>query len=64
MSVECCRFAGQTVSGKTVVLVTIYLPKKDEGESGGESPMCRMVVNCEKIVIGSMLLQELKEALK
>ncbi len=53
------RFAGQLVSSQTLVLVSIQLAKSGEGE-----PESRIVVNCEKMVIGSLLLQELKEALK
>jgi len=55
------RFAGQSSSSGTLVLVTIYLAKDP---SSGDSANSRLVVNCEKMVIGSMLLQELKEALK
>jgi hypothetical protein len=54
------RFAGQSLSSQTLVLVTIHLT---EGESDEDIP-ARLVVNCDKMVIGSILLQELKEALK
>lgn len=47
------RFASQTLSSKSLVLVTVQL---------GESP--KLGVSCEKMIIGSMLLAELKEALK
>lgn len=63
------RFAGQTLASQTLVLVTIHLSEGKEGESAGSGDAdnietARIVVNCDKIVIGSMLLQELKEALK
>ncbi|KAK4023361.1 hypothetical protein OUZ56_008777 [Daphnia magna] len=47
------RFAGQTLSSKSLVLVTIMI---------GANP--KLTVCCEKMIIGSMLLAELKEALK
>jgi len=46
------RFAGQTVSGKSLVLVTL-----DQGKS-------QLQVSCEKMVIGSMLSREIKAALE
>ncbi|KAK5639081.1 hypothetical protein RI129_011573 [Pyrocoelia pectoralis] len=48
------RFAGQTLSSSLLVLITTSL--KDE-------QIC-ITINCEKIVIGSMLLNELKTAIK
>jgi len=57
------RFAGQSLSTQTLILLTIHL--SEEEQPSGDSPLSiRIVVNCDKIVIGSMLLQELKEALK
>ncbi|KAK4311786.1 hypothetical protein Pmani_016742 [Petrolisthes manimaculis] len=50
------KFGGQTASGKALVLVSITLP-----ENGGESSV---TVNCEKMVISSMLLKEFQSALK
>ena len=47
------RYAGQTLSSKSLVLVTITI---------GENP--KLTVNCEKMIIGSMLSAELKDALK
>ena len=47
------RFAGQTLSSKSLVLVTILI--------GANS---KLTVSCEKMIIGSMLLAELKETLK
>nr|CAH0100612.1 unnamed protein product [Daphnia galeata] len=47
------RFAGQTLTSKSLVLVTILV---------GTNP--KLTVCCEKMIIGSMLLAELKEALK
>lgn len=61
------RFAGQSLSSQTLVLVTIHLPEKDGTalvEDEDIPVAARIVVNCDKIVIGSMLAQELKEALK
>lgn len=49
------RFAGQTLSSKSLVLVTVQL---DE-----ESKTANIIVNCEKMVVGSMLLNEIKTAL-
>jgi hypothetical protein len=49
------RFAGQTLSSKSLVLVTI---KTLENEKANVS------VNCEKMVIGSMLLNEIKSFLR
>jgi AP-3 complex subunit beta len=49
------HFAGETVSLKNLVLITIVL-------NGSENVI--ISVNCEKIVIGSMLLNEIKAALK
>lgn len=46
------RFAGQTLSTRSLVLITVRT-----GESAS------LTINCEKMVIGSMLLKELKEAL-
>lgn len=50
------RFGGQTASGKALVLVSVFL-----SESGQESSV---TVNCEKMVISSMLLKEIQSALK
>ncbi|XP_042226340.1 AP-3 complex subunit beta-2-like isoform X3 [Homarus americanus] len=50
------KFGGQTASGKALVLVSLSLPQ-DEQES-------TISVNCEKMVISSMLLKEIKSALK
>ncbi|CAN8027190.1 unnamed protein product [Ixodes persulcatus] len=49
------RFAGQTLASASLVLVSIQL---SDGACKGS-----LTVNCEKMVIGSMLLKELKEAL-
>jgi len=37
---------------------------EEENISQNEDFPARVVVNCEKMVVGSILLQELKEALK
>jgi len=47
------RFAGQTLSSKALVLATIQLGDK-----------AKLTVCCEKMIIGSILLTELKEAFK
>lgn len=49
------RFAGQTYTDGVAVLVTIQLTN--------ETRECRVVVNCEKMVIGSMLVKEIKTLL-
>lgn len=48
------RFAAQTLSSKVLVLLSVR--PLDNGKAG-------LVVNCEKMVIGSMLLKEIKLAL-
>lgn len=54
-SVENTRhFAGQTLSSQSLVLVTI--------EIGDEK--ATVMINCEKMVVGSMLLNEIKAALR
>ncbi|KAG0715239.1 AP-3 complex subunit beta-1 [Chionoecetes opilio] len=50
------KFGGQTASGKTLVLVSVLL-----SESGQES--C-VTVNCEKMVISSMLLKDIQASMK
>lgn len=49
------NFAGHTMKSKSLVLVTIAI---------SDSCKATITVNCEKMVIGSMLLNELKESLK
>lgn len=49
------RFAAQTLASKSLVLVMIKLLDDDQME---------LCVNCEKMVIGSILLNELKSNLK
>lgn len=49
-------FAGQTMSSKSLVLISV------EQTSNGNT--ISLTVNCEKMVIGSMLLNEIKAALK
>ena len=48
------RFASKTISSGVDTLVTVKL--KNDGKAA-------VVVNCEKMVIGSMLLKELKTSL-
>jgi hypothetical protein len=49
------RFAGRTLSSKSLVLVTITMLENDQAN---------ISVNCEKMVIGSMLLNEIKSHLR
>lgn len=49
------RFAGQTLSSKSLVLVVIKMLQETN---------INLIVSCEKIVIGSMLLNEVKGHLK
>lgn len=50
------RFGGQTASGKLLLLVSLAAAEGSEEH--------RITVNCEKMVVGSMLLKELQETLK
>nr|CAD7410022.1 unnamed protein product [Timema poppensis] len=50
------RFAGQTLSSKSLVLVTVKRP-----ESAAQA---NISINCEKMVVGSMLLNEIKSHLR
>ncbi|XP_066993288.2 AP-3 complex subunit beta-1 isoform X2 [Anabrus simplex] len=49
------RFAGQTLSSKSVVLIIIKLLEGDQ---------VNVSVSCEKMVVGSMLLNEVKSSLR
>ncbi|KAJ9584754.1 hypothetical protein L9F63_020904, partial [Diploptera punctata] len=49
------RFAGQTLSSKSLVLVTVKLLDNEQ---------VNISVNCEKMVIGSMLLNEIRSHLR
>ncbi|XP_026856168.1 AP-3 complex subunit beta-2 isoform X5 [Electrophorus electricus] len=49
-----CRFAGKTVSSGSLVLVTVA-----RKEGGG----AQLTVNCEKMVIGTMLMKDILHAL-
>ena len=49
-----CRYSAQTLSSKSLVLLTI---------AEKESPDFTIVVNCEKMVVGSMILGEVKNRL-
>ncbi|XP_058264642.1 AP-3 complex subunit beta-2 isoform X8 [Hemibagrus wyckioides] len=49
-----CRFAGKTVSSGSLVLVTVA--RKEAGEA-------QLTVNCEKMVIGTMLVKDILHAL-
>lgn len=48
-------FAGHTMNSKSLVLITIEIKSDEDAE---------ITVNCEKMVIGSILLNELKAVLK
>jgi AP-3 complex subunit beta len=49
------RFAGQTLSSKSLVLVTVMTVENEQ---------VNISVNCEKMVIGSMLLNEIKSHIR
>ena len=49
------KFAGQTLSNKSLVLITLKMSQSCEAE---------LVINCEKMVVGSMLAKEIKEHLQ
>lgn len=49
------RFAAQTLASKSLVLITVKI---------GENDNLEVCVNCEKMVVGSMLLNDLKGNLK
>uniref|UniRef100_A0A669DTE4 AP-3 complex subunit beta n=1 Tax=Oreochromis niloticus TaxID=8128 RepID=A0A669DTE4_ORENI len=49
-----CRFAGRTVTSGSLVLVTVAT--KEEGAA-------QLTVNCEKMVIGTMLVKDILQAL-
>eukprot|EP00095_Tigriopus_kingsejongensis_P009742 maker-scaffold1553_size35894-snap-gene-0.10 protein:Tk09742 transcript:maker-scaffold1553_size35894-snap-gene-0.10-mRNA-1 annotation:"ap-3 complex subunit beta-2" len=51
------KFAAQTLAAKALLLITIKLAHS------GEDNEAQLTINCEKIVIGSMLGKELKGAL-
>ena len=51
------KFAGQTLAAKALVLVTVKM-------TGGAAGSVGLVINCEKMVIGSMLAKEIKKALE
>lgn len=52
---DCFWFAGQTVSFKSLVLIMLQIQ---------ENGACNLTINCENIVIGSMLINEIKTAIK
>jgi len=61
------RFAGQTLSSATLVLITVTPPATAaevaaEGATvaAAEGATVSVVVNCEKMVVGNMLLRDLK----
>lgn len=52
----CTRFAGKTASGSCLLLVSLHRSSDPEVQS-------KLVVNCEKMVIGSMIFKLIKEKL-
>uniref|UniRef100_A0A336KCG1 AP-3 complex subunit beta n=1 Tax=Culicoides sonorensis TaxID=179676 RepID=A0A336KCG1_CULSO len=57
-------FAGHTMNSRSLVLITIqYLPQSDEETPAGLKEV-EITVNCEKMMIGSILLNEIKSAIK
>lgn len=52
---ETIRFAGQTMASQSLVLITV------ESSAAGQ---LSITVNCEKMVVGSMLLNEIKNFIK
>ncbi|XP_037079170.1 AP-3 complex subunit beta-2-like [Pollicipes pollicipes] len=53
------RFAGQTLSSDSLVLITVTLPAADAAEGA----TIAIAVNCEKMVVGNMLLKDVKDQL-
>lgn len=49
-------FAGQTMNSKSLVLITVNIV--DEGKTAA------VTVNCEKVVVGSILINEIRDAIK
>lgn len=59
LDTEVLNFAGQTMTSKSLVLISLEPMKENESVTG-----ISVVVNCEKMVVGSMLLNEIKQALR
>lgn len=55
-SVDLLLFAGQTMCSKSLVLIIIALED--------DSKAATITVNCEKLVVGSILMNEIKDAIK
>lgn len=55
-------FAGHTMNSRSLVLITVHLDQPTEAES--DTKDVEITVNCEKMVIGSILLNEIKAAIK
>lgn len=53
---ESMLFAGQTMSSQSLVLITV--------ERNRSTEKVTIIVNCEKMVVGSMLLNEIKNSIK
>lgn len=56
-------FAGHTMNSRSLVLITVQVSKRDEDGSEATKDV-EITVNCEKMVIGSILLNEIKAAFK
>lgn len=60
-------FAGQTLSSKSLVLISVEWSNVQSAanvtKDSGVPPQVQVTVNCEKMVVGSMLLNEIKAAL-
>ncbi|XP_076039597.1 adaptor related protein complex 3 subunit ruby isoform X2 [Oratosquilla oratoria] len=54
-STDILKFGGQTTSGKSLVLVSLAIPESKEPAS--------LTINCEKMVVSSMLLKDFQEML-
>lgn len=57
-------FAGHTMNSRSLVLITAQYLLGDEEGSSADTKEVEMTVNCEKMVIGSILLNEIKAAIK
>lgn len=55
-STDVLLFAGQTMSSKSLVLISIVLTD--------ETKQAALTVNCEKLVVGSILMNEIKDSIK
>ena len=49
-------FSGQTMNSKSLVLISILLQD--------DNRLASVTVNCEKVVVGNILVNEIKDAIK